>query len=77
MRQKARKSQCGGKRKGQKEKARREKGGEEKKAMVALLDLFIMATSEKKLIDGRSPFGSNVFKHLARYRRRTISNYSH
>ena len=45
------------KRKGKRERARRRKGGEEKKAMAALL-VFIMATLEivfgrKKLLDRR------------------------
>ena len=47
------------------------KGGEEKKAMVALL-VFIIATLEivfgrKKLLDAKGPFGDNVFKNPARY----------
>ena len=50
---------------------RRRKGGEEKKAMVALL-VLIMATLEivfgrKKLLDAKGPFGDNVFKNPARY----------
>ena len=58
-----------GKGKEKKERARRKKGGEEKKAMVALL-VFIMATLEivlrPKLLGGRGLFGDNVFKNLAR-----------
>ena len=46
------------------------KGGEEKKAMVALL-VFIMSYFEvfgrKKLLDGKGPFDDNVFKNPARY----------
>ena len=54
-----------------KERARRRKGGEEKKAMVALL-VFIIATLEivfgrKKLLDAKGPFGDDVFKNPARY----------
>ena len=52
-----------------KRKSGEKKGGEEKKAMVALL-VFIVATLEivrKKLLDGRSLFGNNVFKNPARY----------
>ena len=42
----------------------RKKGGEEKKAMVALLN-FLMATLEivfgrKKLLDGKGPFDDNA-----------------
>ena len=58
--------------KGEKERSRRKRGGEEKKAVVALL-VFIMATLEllfwpkKKLLDAKGPFGGNVFKNPARY----------
>ena len=56
----------------EKNKARRRKGGEEKKAMVLLL-VAIMATLEilwpKKLLDGKGPFGDNVFKNPARWPR--------
>ena len=58
------------KRIGEKERARRKEGGEEKKAMVALL-VFIMATldflAEKRLLDRKSPSSGNVFKNPARY----------
>ena len=55
--------------KGEKERARRKTGGEEKKAVVALL-VFIMATLEllfwpKKTVDAKGPFGGNVFKNPA------------
>ena len=54
-----------------KERARRRKGGEEKKAMVALL-VFIIATLDivfgrKKLLDAKGLFGDDVFKNPARY----------
>ena len=60
-----------------KEKERRKRSSEEKertqkKAMLALL-VFIIATLEivfgqnKKLLDGKGPFGDNVFKNPARY----------
>ena len=57
--------------KGEKERARRRKGGEEKRAMVALL-VFVTATVEivfgrKKLLDAKAPFRDNVFKSPARY----------
>ena len=39
----------------------RRKGGEEKKAMVALV-VFVIPTLEKKLLDAKGPFGGNVFK---------------
>ena len=45
------------------------KGGEEKKAMVALL-LFIMSYfgySFWPLLEGKGPFHDNVFKNPARY----------
>ena len=50
--------------KGEKERARRRKGGEEKKAIVALL-VFVTATVEivfgrKKLLDAKPPFLSKV-----------------
>ena len=71
LRQKPRESQYRGKRKGEKERARRTKGKEEKKRNGCTLR-FIMATLEsfwpKKLFDERSLFGSNVFKHPARYK---------
>ena len=52
------------KRKGKRERARRRKGGEEKKAMAAILG-FIMVTLEIVFgrkncwIDGKGPFGDN------------------
>ena len=56
----------GGKEKG---KEREEKGGEEKKAMVALL-VSIVATLEflaaNKMLDGKGPFGGNVLNNPAR-----------
>ena len=57
--------------KGEKERASRRKGGEEKKAIVALL-VFVTATVEivfgrKKLLDAKTPFRDNVFKSPARY----------
>ena len=71
LRQKPRESQYREKRKGEKERARRTKGGEEKKSNGCTLR-FIMATLEsfwpKKLFDERSLFGSNVFKHPAKYK---------
>ena len=51
------------KRKGGKERVRRKKGGEEKKAMAALL-VFIMATLE--IVFGRKQTGVNFFKTSAR-----------
>ena len=52
-------------------RARRKKGGEEKKAMVALL-VFIMATLEtsgkKNCWTEKDPFGRNVFKNPARHK---------
>ena len=56
-------------RKGEKERARRRKGRQEKKPMVAQL-VFIMATLglwPKKLLDGKGPFGGNVFKYPVRF----------
>ena len=79
LRQKPRESQYRGKRKGEKERARRTKGKEEKKRNGCTLR-FIMATLEsfcpKKQFDERSLFGSNVFKHPARYKVRKVEeNY--
>ena len=61
-----------------KEKERRKRKNEEKrkKAMVALL-VFIMATlkillGRKQPLDAKSPFGGNVNKNLARYRKLII-----
>ena len=44
------------------------KGGEEKKAIVALL-VFIIATffDQKKMLDTKGLFGDNVIKNPARY----------
>ena len=55
------------------------KGGEEKKAMVALL-VFIMSYFgysfwPKKLLDGKGPFDDNVFKNPARYIQLNICYY--
>ena len=49
----------------EKETARRKKGGEQKKAMIALL-VFITATLEKNCWTQKGPFGGNVFKNPAR-----------
>ena len=53
-----------------KRKSEARKGGEEKKAIVALL-VFIIATLEivfgrKKLFDAKGPLGDNVIKNPAR-----------
>ena len=51
-----------------KERARRKKGGEEKKAMVALLFSFYNGYfGEKTLLDTKGPFGGNVFKNSVRH----------
>jgi len=47
-------------RKGEKEEARRKKGGEEKKNNGCILSFYI------KLLNGKGPFISNVFKNPAR-----------
>ena len=57
--------------KGKEKKKERGEGKEEmkKKGMVAHL-VFIMATLglwPKKLLDGKGPFGGNVFKYAARF----------
>ena len=56
------------KRKRKGKKTRWKKGGEQKKAMVALL-VFVMAPlkivfARKKLFDAKGPFGGNAFKNL-------------
>ena len=50
---------------------RKRKGGEDKKAMAALL-VFIIATLEivfgrKKLLESKGPLGDNVIKNPARH----------
>ena len=52
--------------KGKQKKKERGEGREKKrkKTKVALL-VFIMRTLEKKLLDAKGPFGSNVFKNQA------------
>ena len=53
-----------------KEKERAEKGGEEKRAMDALL-VFIMATlAGKKMLDAKAPYGGNGVNNPARYVKR-------
>ena len=57
-------------RKGEKERAGRKKGGEEKKAIVVVLFLCYANFadsfwSKRKLLNGKGPFGGNVFKKPA------------
>ena len=55
-------------RKGERERARTRKGGEEKKAIVALLVIIMTTFGRKKnLLDLKDPFGDNVFSYPARY----------
>ena len=56
------------KRKKGKERARRKKGGKGEIEMLAIL-VFVKAflAGKKKLLDGKSPFGRNIFNNPARY----------
>ena len=51
------------------------KGGEEKKAMVALLVFIMSYFGRKKLLDEKGPFDDNVFKNPARYIQLNICYY--
>ena len=52
--------------KGEKRRARGNKGGKEKKAMVVLLVFYSgYFAGEKKLLDAKDSFASNVFKKWA------------
>ena len=56
------------KRKKGKERARRKKGGKEEIEMLAILVFVkVFLAKKKKLLDGKSPFGRNIFNSPARY----------
>ena len=56
-----------GKGKEKKKEQGEEKEEKRKKAMVAHLLFILIVLGEKKLLDGKGPFGDNVFKNPAKY----------